>query len=180
MQRSGRRIERLPRCLENTGVLLMADRPLIAICLPCQDEVKAEFAISLAALTFSSRQYGLALIRGSSSIVTNARNFCLDNIEALEQMRSMRFEWTLWLDSDIQFPPTTLLRLMQHGKDVVGATYPRRTPPHDVLSKFLPGKPITANSGLHEVLSLPLGCMLIRRAVFDKMKRPWFRLRFDE
>ena len=62
----------------------MADsRPFVAICLPCQDNVKAEFAISLAALSHCSN-VRMAIIRGSSSIVTSARNLCLEQMAFVE------------------------------------------------------------------------------------------------
>lgn len=156
----------------------MDNRPFVAVCLPCQDEVKTEFAMSLAAL-FHCSNYRLALIRGSSSIVMTARNICLESLETLEEMVKRRFDWTLWLDSDMQFPADTLTRLLSSGKEIVGAAYHRRTHPFDLLCKTLDGKPARVASGLFELAALPLGCMLIHREVFAKIEKPWFRVKVE-
>ena len=60
-------------------------------------------------------------------------------------------------------------------KDIVGAAYVRRSPPHELLVKPLPGAGAqTLAGGLHEVALVPTGCLLVRASVFHDLQRPWF------
>ena len=159
-------------------------RPIVAVCLPTGDLVFAKFAICLAAAIYSSR-VKIVLIRGQSSIVTIARDSCIESIEAAEAHAPVPFkvDWVWFIDSDMSFPPDSLARLMSHGKDIVAATYVRRYPPHELLGKALnqkPGIPVDVQGGLLEAAGIPLGMALIRRSIFEKLKKPYFRLVHDE
>lgn len=154
-------------------------RPKVAICIPSGDMCYIDFATCLAAALYSSRVKPV-LIRGQSSIVTVARDNCIENMITVEEITKERMDWVLFLDSDMTFPPDTLPRLIQHDKDVVCATYVRRYPPHDLLGKSLSGKPEDVGGGVEEVAGIPLGVCLIRREIFDKLRAPYFRLLFNE
>jgi hypothetical protein len=157
-------------------------RPVLALCLPCQDSVKTEFALSLLAVGAYTNDFRLVVIRGSSSIVTAARDMCVERLETTEEMIKQKIEWTMWFDSDIEFPPQTIARLVAHKRDIVGAAYCRRSAPYDMMVKTLKNKPVPRH-GVVEVEGLPLGCMLIRRSVFASIRRlrppPYFYLTFD-
>ena len=159
------------------------DRPLVAFCWPTQDEVKARFFMSMVALVYSSRVKPI-LLRGASSVVSVARNSCIEKMQSFEKMGAGVPEWTFWIDSDMEVPPDALMRLIAHGKDIVGATYVRRAPPYDVMGRTLHGGPSEdIKGGLMEVAGLPLGCLLIRRKVFDdicKDGRPPFYFGQDD
>jgi hypothetical protein len=80
--------------------------------------------------------------------------------------------------------------LLDHGKDIVGATYVQRNAPHALLGVKVTGAPLGIKrppegktwSGppLIEALCLPTGCLLIKMNVFSKLRRPYFHLRVDE
>lgn len=145
------------------------DLPKVAVCIPSFDHVHTGFAMALAAMC-AVPCARLALINHRSSLIHKSRDALVE--EALKFVP----DYVLFLDSDLKFPPWVLARLLEHEKDVVGASYIRRTPPHELLVKPLPGAPKrVVSSGLHEVALLPTGCLLIKADVFAAMRRPWFR-----
>jgi hypothetical protein len=145
----------------------------VAVCVPYHDRVHAQFAASLAGVM--QRDPGASLIMVRSSIVTRARNAC---IEAVEQKADI--DLIFFADTDMTFPPDTIARLTAHDRDIVGASYMNKSPPYRLMAKTIDGGPITAASGLFEVAALPLGCVLLRRSIVSRMKRPYFRLLDDE
>jgi hypothetical protein len=145
----------------------------VAVCVPYPDRVHAQFAASLAGVM--QRDPGAYLIMVRSSIVTKARNAC---IEAVEQKGDI--DLIFFADSDMTFPPDTIARLAAHDKDIVGATYLSKVPPYRIMVKSIDDEPIMATTGLSEVEALPFGCILLRRSVFTKFKRPYFRFIDDE
>ena len=93
----------------------------------------------------------------------------------VEMARKAECTHLFMLDSDMVFPYQTLSRLLAHGKDIVGATYSKRTPPYDTLGVSISGKEEFSSSGLKEVEALPGGCLLIATPVFEKFEDPIFR-----
>lgn len=77
----------------------------------------------------------------------------------------------LWLDSDMSFPRDTLLRLLAHGKHMVGANYCSRTvPPRFVAIKKMGLDPgvrserlptLGESTGLEEVDAIGFGAVLM-------------------
>ncbi|MFM0151438.1 hypothetical protein [Paraburkholderia sediminicola] len=140
----------------------------VAICVPSNDMVHADFAMCLAALAFSAK-VPIAILNAKGSLVVTNRNTLVDEAARLD------CEWLLFLDSDLLFPRDTIARLLAHGKDIVGATYCKRVPPYEVLGRTIDGGRLEAASGLVEVSGLPTGCLLVRRSVFEHLSRPYFR-----
>lgn len=134
--------------------------------------VHADFTLALAGLCASAYEFETLIVNAKSSIVAEARNRCV------ELAREHGAGHLLFLDSDMVFPRTTLQRLMAHGKDIVGATYPKRVPPHPPLG-VLEGAHVDADRGLAEMRHLPTGCLLIHMAVFDALGSPSFRFSLD-
>lgn len=144
-----------------------APMPRVGIVIPSHDHVHANFSMAFAAMTYSMK-IPLALFNQKGSNVAVNRN------SGVEQCRKFKCDYAFMLDSDMSFPHNTLFRLLAHGKDIVGATYARRTHPHTNLARPL-GDVCVDASGLTEVAALPTGCLLIHMSVFDKLKRPYFR-----
>jgi GT2 family glycosyltransferase len=82
----------------------------------------------------------------------------------------------LWLDGDEIFPQNMVQELLKHDKDIVGAWTVIRQDGKPNVYKMV-GKykhtPIMGE-GLKEVDRLGFGSILIKREVFEKLKRPWF------
>lgn len=148
--------------------------PRVAICVPSGDMVCKGFAMSLAAMTYmcgphqDQQAVPIAIVGTEGSLIIRNRN------EAIAQAQQLKVDYVLFLDSDMIFPPGTLRRLLAHGKDVVGATYVQREPPHRLLGKWAPDAQLTSDT-IHEVEALPGGCLLIKLSVFDGMTKPYFR-----
>jgi hypothetical protein len=143
--------------------------PKVAICLPTFDHVHTGFAMSLAAMcTVACAR--LTLINHRSSLIHKSRD------ELVAEALKTDPDYLLFLDSDLKFPAWTLARLLSHECNIVGASYIRRTPPHELLVKPLPGQERqVVKSGLHEVSLLPTGCLLVKAEVFKYKSRPYFR-----
>lgn len=143
--------------------------PKVAVCVPTFDHVHTGFAMCLAMLT-SAHHAKITLINHRSSLIHKARDLLI--VEALKSDP----DYVLFLDSDLKFPAWTLGRLLSLDKDIVGAAYVRRSAPHELLVKPLPGnEQQVVNGGCIEVAALPTGCLLIRADVFKRLNRPYFR-----
>jgi hypothetical protein len=80
-------------------------------------------------------------------------------------------------NTDMTFPPNTLVRLLSHNKEVVGATYNKRVPPFETLGRLKGQKPSEedlAKGGIWPAELLPTGCLLIKMTVFQKIGWPYF------
>ena len=146
--------------------------PRISIAVPSGDMVHAAFAMAFAQLCHASHALALQIVSVKSSIVAIARN------NAVAEARHFGAQYLLFLDSDMIFPPTALLRLLIRRVDIVGATYVKRVPPYDVLGTALAEQPAEA-SGLIEMSRIPTGCLLIRMSVFEALTPPFFRFDTD-
>ncbi len=148
--------------------------PRVAIAVPSGDMVHASFAMAFAELCRGSSALPLELISVKSSIVAIARN------NGVELAQRFGADFLLFLDSDMVFPPTALLRLLIHQKDIVGATYVKRVPPFDLLGTRLVEQPEDRPGNLVEMQRIPTGCLLIRMKVFEALVRPYFRFLSDD
>jgi hypothetical protein len=151
----------------------MTTKPVVAVCFPSGDMVHADFALALAGVCAAAADFETPIVNAKSSIVAEARNRCV------ELARGHGAGHLLFLDSDMVFPRATLERLMAHGKDIVGATYPKRVAPHPALGAVLEGGRVEGGGALVEMRHLPTGCLLVRMAVFDALDAPHFRFAVD-
>lgn len=147
-------------------------RPItVAFC--SGDMIHADFAYSLTQMSMYEVQ------RGSHIGVCNIKTTLIDvgRIRAAVEALKHDSSHLLCLDSDMNFPPNTLQRLLHWNTPVVGCTYSQRRSPRalthesmDRTTKLEPGEP------LQEVRSLGFGCILIRTDVFRAIPRPWFHI----
>lgn len=95
------------------------------------------------------------------------------------------FDWIFWIDTDMRFPPDTLVRLLSTGKDIVGANYSRRSVNelgYTAIKTIYTTADQTSQScvtgpdsdGLEEVEAIGFGCCLTKTEVFTEMPKPWF------
>lgn len=82
---------------------------------------------------------------------------------------------TLWVDSDMTFPPNALERLLRHDVPIVGCAYPKRDG-SSIVAAGPDGKQVVdiPKDGLHEMSVLGFGLMLIKRGVYESMEEPYF------
>ncbi|MBR2653961.1 MAG: hypothetical protein IKD59_05330 [Lachnospiraceae bacterium] len=95
----------------------------IMICVPCMDQVPAQFAQSLATLN-KVEECSIAFQMGS--LIYNARNYLATMAIKNE------IDYVLWLDSDMTFPPDLLQRLYEDRDkgDIITGIYYRRVAPY--------------------------------------------------
>ncbi len=143
----------------------------VCIGIPSNDEVKANFAMALGAMCLYSGYQGIpcALVNQKGSILPANRN------RLVKEAQNINSTHLLQIDSDLTFPPGALQRLLNHKKPIVGATYPRRSPPHDNLAIPLNRAPVQNATGLTAVDRLPTGLLLMDMEVFSKIRMPFFR-----
>lgn len=156
------------------------EKPKIRVCvaIPSGDHVAAGFMYDIASLTgatmASRRDIDLRLSHVQGTLVHTARR----NLVKM----AMKGDCThiLFLDSDMRFPRSTLLRLLSHNVPIVGANYvTRRDPPRPV--SFLTDEndrdrvfTELDSTGLQEVDSTGFGIMLLDMDVFRNLPEPWF------
>jgi hypothetical protein len=177
---SSERYDRAKRAAEEFRAGLQIPMPQkrisVAVCVPSGGHWTARMANSVAAMTAFSAQAGIAIsaLALEGSMITKQRN------DIVEMAKKAGADYVLQIDSDLIFPPDTLMRLLSHQKDIVGATYCKKFPPYECLGRLLPkdGKVPDAEEfkqgGLWPALMLPGGMMLIKMDVFDKMGWPWY------
>jgi hypothetical protein len=142
--------------------------PKVVLGVPSGDMMHADCAFALMGLVASSKAR-LVLANPKSCYVWQSRNVCV----AVAQQHGADF--LFFVDSDIVLPSDALDRLLAHDKDIVGATYIKRAPPHSILGSRLDGRLETPREGLVAMAEMPTGCLLIRTKVFERLKRPYFR-----
>ncbi len=152
----------------------------VSILVPTKDTVYSHFSYSLSNLIKVSTQMGVDthLFFDSSTILINQRENLIDN--AID----MGTEWCLWLDSDMMFPPTTLLRLLAHNQDIVACNYMKRSYPFKSVA-FMDTNdweswvPLQSEDELLTVEAIGMGCVLMRTSVFEKLNRPYFEYTYQ-
>ena len=152
----------------------------VSILVPTKDIVYSHFSYSLSNLMKVSTQMGVDthLFFDSSTILINQRENLIDN--SIE----MGTEWCLWLDSDMMFPPTTLLRLLSHKEDIVACNYMKRSFPSKSVAFTDPTDweswvPLEHSNNLEVVEAVGMGCVLMRTNVFKQLTKPYFEYTYQ-
>ena len=100
------------------------------------------------------------LTLANESLITKGRsriaNFFLNNTE---------YTHVMFIDADIGFEPSHVLRLINHNKDIVCGAYPMKTIP--LRYNYNITQPPRAEGGLVEIQNIGFGFALIHRRVFE-------------
>jgi hypothetical protein len=86
----------------------------------------------------------------------------------------------LWIDSDMSFPPDTLIRMLSREEKMVGANYPTRRPPHKPTAQRDDTHVRTTpdSSGLEKVDRMGFGLFWMAREVMADMEKPFFDFQY--
>lgn len=170
------------------------DKPLkLYVAMPCYGNMMSTgTALSLISLLIAASARGISVAvdtLGNDSMVTHARNILTH--------RFLKSDSThlLFLDADVVLRnPADIIRMLDAGKDIIGAVYPRKKlnwdavrravalnpnisdavleeAASDIICRFDPTVKAFAPSEPTKVLDLGAGCLLIRRGVFDRLKK---------
>jgi len=147
--------------------------PKVAICIPYYRGVEGPTlfcCMDLAA--YSAAHAQMMTISCSGCYVEDNREGAVE----FAMNTGVPFDWLLWIDGDMMFPHDALVRLMAHGKDIVGANYRQRTPPYAYVGHYLNGlEPDLRAPGLYPMGHLPTGFLLTRFDVYRHLPQPWFK-----
>ena len=95
----------------------------------------------------------------------------------------------MFIDNDMEFPPSGIQRLLDHDKDIVGGIYNARgVPGKPVVSTVKMSEDYSSNeisniqipAQLFKCFGMGTGFMLVKLSVFDKLKKPYFVAFEDE
>lgn len=154
----------------------------VAITVPCMDDVKSDFAFSLAAMINHAHAdqipglEALGILNWRTTVLPDSRNIIAQ--KAVEE----GFTHLLWIDSDMKFPHDMLGRLLRHRVDFVGINASMRNPPFKTTAMRVKGENLITNShssGLEKVERVGLGVVLHTVDVLHRIrKRPWFTFEY--
>ena len=153
----------------------------LSILVPTRDTVHSQFSYCLAQLYKTTSELGIEtfLFYDSSTILLNQRE------RLLEQAKKVNSDYVLWIDSDMMFPSTTAVRLLEHNKDIVACNYTKRTKPlktvaYTNLNDWNSWLPMVTQDELVKVEGVGMGCMLMKLDIFEKIQKPYFEFRYKE
>jgi hypothetical protein len=153
----------------------------LSILVPTRTTVDTQFAYCLSQLLTTTREAGIDayLFFDSSTILLNQRH------NLIKKAIEVKSDYVLWIDSDMMFPPTVALRLLEHNKDVVACNYMRRSKPlktvaYTDLNDWNSWVPMELFDELVKVEGVGMGCMLMKLDVFDKIDKPYFEFGYKE
>lgn len=151
----------------------------LSILVPTRDMIHSQFSYCLTHLYNTTKENGIDtyLFFDSSTILLNQRE------RLIEQAIQNNSDYVLWLDSDMMFPSTTALRLLNHNKDVVGCNYMKRTSDkksvaYKKLNDWDSWLPMKVENELIKVEGVGMGCILMKTSVFQKLKKPYFEFTY--
>lgn len=141
----------------------------LLIAIPSMDMVSARFAQSLATI---QKPCEAAVAFQIGSLIYDARN------KLVQQAVKFEADYMLWLDSDMVFPPDTLMTLYKdilEGRDIVTGLYFRRVMPFKpvIFKKLERGERAVdyedyPKDEIFEVAGCGFGCVLMKMDVaFD-------------
>lgn len=141
----------------------------VFIAVPAYGQVPPLFAFSLyksqQALFQAGIRAELAVLTGNCH-VDDARN------KLVTTFLESTCDDFVFIDSDLGWQGSDLVRLVQYDRDVVGGSYPLKQREEGFPVRFLPGEIWSDRDGLIEVDGLPTGFLRIKRHVlqtlFDK------------
>ncbi len=153
----------------------------LSVLVPTRDTVHSQFSYCLAQLFKTTSELGIEtfLFYDSSTILLNQRE------RLLEQAKKVNSDYVLWIDSDMMFPSTTAVRLLEHNKDIVACNYTKRTKPlktvaYTNLNDWNSWVPMEPQDELVKVEGVGMGCMLMKLDIFEKIQKPYFEFRYKE
>lgn len=152
----------------------------LAILVPTRDMVHAQFSYSLSQLTktLAEMEIDQYTFFDSSTILLNQRE------RLIEKAIDVNADYVLWLDSDMMFPSTVALRLLEHDKDIVACNYMKRTKPlktvaYTNIKDWESWVPLEPRKDLVKVEGVGMGCMLMKTSVFKSILKPYFEFTYD-
>lgn len=149
----------------------------VVICVPTNGLVHALFSYCLINAIRYTEAHGVPVVleMDAGTVLSNQRQVLSDS--ALEH----HADHIMWLDSDMTFPEDVIIRLLEHKKSVVCATYSKRVAPFHPTAFYNinPVEPVdTEGHGLVSIKYSGMGCMLVKAIVIDQIPSPHYPLKW--
>ena len=144
-------------------------KPSVFIAMPCYDSVKINTMLSVIKLVQQLGKSGIevGIQTMKSPLIHQARNY-LTSVFLTTQ-----YQYMLFIDSDVEFEPEAVIRMMVVKKRIVCTPYRVKSPEidkHIYTVEFKDPKNILVLAeGLVEIEAGPTGLMLINRVVFERI-----------
>lgn len=148
---------------------------LIAVCVG-EKEIHPETSAWITRTLLRHRGWGLDISR--SHPIDSNRNSVVRKFMLLPE--AQKYEWLLFLDTDVVPPDGAVERLLSHKKKVVGGVcliMGSSGVPVPNVSQDIPSGYVKAE--LMEVKGMGTGFMIIHREVLEKIGKSPFRFRYD-
>lgn len=114
------------------------------------------------------------------SLVSRARNAAVAHFLASDCSHLM------FIDSDIEFDSESVIKLLNHNKEVIAGVYPKKYyvmermfTAEEVVDYPIAGQVNLNNEGLVESEYLPTGFLMIEKVVFEKMIKAYPELKYS-
>jgi len=171
----------------------------LLVATPVHSEVSIHYTESLLTLQGMGHSLGLTIdfLLLKSSLVTQGRNLCVANF-----LNKKEYTHMLFIDSDISFDPSSVVKLLKCDKDVISIPYPMKTinwnKVHGRIKEYnisatalsksgftYPIKVedqqnINVSKGIMEVTHAPTGFMLIKKETILKMVERYPHLKIKQ
>jgi len=172
----------------------------IYVATPVHSECSIHYTQSLLTFQLACLQQNIKVSFSllKSSLVTQGRNLCVSNFMESEDS----YSHFLFIDSDIDFEPETIFKMIEADKEVIAAPYPLKAIDWDKIHRRVNAKEMDAEmmskmgftwpiklenqkeisieKGVMQVSHAPTGCMLIKKQVFEKMIKAFPNLKIDQ
>lgn len=149
---------------------------LIAVCVG-EKEIHPDTSAWITRTLLRNRGWGLEISRAHP--IDSNRNSVVRKFMLLPEAR--KYEWLLFVDTDVVPPDGGAERLLSHGKKVVGGVClimgVNGLPVPNISQDIEPGY---VAARLMEVKGMGTGFMLIHREVLEKVDKSPFRFRYDK
>ncbi len=160
----------------------------VGVCVPCRDEVHTGFAFDFARMAAHDASVRCKDSKNGLSLYTMPGTLIFDQRQKLAEVALKEgCDALLFIDSDMRFPHDIISIMLSREVPIVGvnATTRRKpvTPTAKTLEILRDGDVIThkwgnidsrGKQGIEQVAAVGFGAVLIRKEVFEGIKRPWF------
>lgn len=149
----------------------------LGICVPSDDNVRADFAFALASLF---QAIALEPPAGVNRIsLHNMRSSVLPSSRQKLAEEALKVDAThlLWIDSDMFFPARAAHELMKWRRPIVGINARQRRAPFRLTAQSAPGVVVETNSeskGIEKCYRCGFGMLLVEARVFEEIGSPYF------
>lgn len=156
----------------------------LVVCVPTDGHPTSPFVYSLSHFFMALRDANHALNRWDIAFVLSDGSAIHDSREQLaDKALSMGATHLLFIDDDMEFPPSAVLSLLNRKLPLVGCNYTRRKPPHVAVASRADMRGLITttpeSTGLEPAHGTGFGMVLVAREVFLAVQKPWFLPTWD-